>query len=147
MSYCNSCGANIPDGSQNCPYCGSNVSSNRNQRFCNKCGNIINNGSSFCSVCGNKVDNQASNVNIDDGSKLLGILSIIAAFFFPIIGLILGAIGMNAAKNPSDKSLCRIGFILSLIFIILIILFFVLIIISVYGSSGYYASWKTSIFF
>lgn len=71
-----------------------------------------------------------------DDTPFLGIFSIVAAVLgfslLPIIGslagLILGIIGMKSPNNEKDRSLSRIGFIMSLIGLIM---FVIIIIVSV----------------
>lgn len=71
-----------------------------------------------------------------DDTPFLGIFSIVAAVLgfslLPLIGslagLILGIIGMKSPNNEKDRSLSRIGFIISLIGLII---FVIIIIISV----------------
>lgn len=72
-----------------------------------------------------------------DDTPFLGIFSIVAAVLgfslLPIIGslagLILGIIGMKSSNNEKDRSLSRIGFIMSLIGLIIFILLFIIVIV------------------
>ncbi len=69
-------------------------------------------------------------VKIDNASVsyLLGILSIVFAFFTPLAGLVLGIIGLRQAKkgkSEKGKKLSTIGIIISAILLVLsIVLFF-----------------------
>jgi len=68
-------------------------------------------------------------------SDTLGIVSIIFAFFSPLIGLILGIIGMKKAKEAGhDPKLSKIGTILSSVFLVLGTLFFILYIFVIAAS-------------
>ncbi len=72
-----------------------------------------------------------------DDTPFLGIFSIVAAVLgfslLPLIGslagLILGIIGMKSSNNEKDRSLSRIGFIMSLIGLIIFILLFIIVIV------------------
>lgn len=63
----------------------------------------------------------------DITSYILGILSIVASFFLPLMGLIIGLIGVYQAKRQENdlskrgKKLSIIGIILSIIFLVLYI--------------------------
>lgn len=68
-------------------------------------------------------------------SDTLGIVSIIFAFFSPVIGLILGIIGMKKAKEAGhDPKLSKIGTILSGVFLVVGTLFFILYIFVIAAS-------------
>jgi len=72
-----------------------------------------------------------------DDTPFLGIFSIVAAVLgfslLPLIGslagLILGIIGMKSPNNEKDRSLSRIGFIMSLIGLIIFILLLIIVIV------------------
>ena len=53
---------------------------------------------------------------------ILGLMSLIFAFAFPIAGLVIGAIALNLARRGGFKdSLALVGFVLGLVFTILIV--------------------------
>lgn len=67
----------------------------------------------------------------DDPGKTLGILSIVFAFLFSIVGLILGIVGLNQSKKAGYKNNTAIvGIILSAIMIVVLPLFIMIIFIS-----------------
>ncbi len=75
----------------------------------------------------------AEKIDLGSVSYVLGILSIVLAFFVPLGSLILGIIGLTQsrkAKSKRAKKLNIIGIILSIIFLIISIL----TAISLYGS-------------
>ena len=58
---------------------------------CNKCGTQNKDGSRFCSNCGNDLNsNVNSNINNTNNKSSEKVLFCILAFFFPIIGIIVG---------------------------------------------------------
>ena len=131
MNYCKNCGATIEDGALSCVYCGTKINiNNSNVERCHKCGKEIKPGALFCPNCGAKKEELANDnsSNLTDTGYILGIISIICAFFFPFIGLLLGAIGMFNSKTSAGKNISKIGFYLSLVFVIFIFVFFLLII-------------------
>jgi hypothetical protein len=68
-------------------------------------------------------------------SDTLGIVSIVFAFFSPLIGLILGLVGMNKAKKAGhDPKLSKIGTILSAVFLVFGTLFLILYIFVIAAS-------------
>lgn len=71
----------------------------------------------------------ADKIDIASVSYVLGILSIVFAFFSPVAGLIFGIIGLTQAnrnKVARARKLSLIGLVLSIIFLILsiIVLFY-----------------------
>lgn len=81
---------------------------------------------------------KSSKSELDD-TPFLGIFSIVAAVLgfslLPIIGslagLILGIIGMKSPNNESDRSLSRVGLILSLVGMILFIFLIIVIALAI----------------
>ncbi|MDP3992549.1 MAG: DUF4190 domain-containing protein [Candidatus Pacearchaeota archaeon] len=69
-----------------------------------------------------------ADINFGTVAYMLGILSIVFAFFSPLAGLVLGIVGMVQSKRHKvDKArkLNMIGIILSAIFIIISVLFLI----------------------
>jgi hypothetical protein len=69
---------------------------------------------------------------------ILGLMSLIFAFAFPIAGLVIGAIALNLARRGGFKdSLALVGFVLGLVFTILIVVGVIVAIVlgfTVYGN-------------
>jgi hypothetical protein len=69
---------------------------------------------------------------------ILGLMSLIFAFAFPIAGLVIGAIALNLARRAGHKdSLALVGFVLGLVFTILIVVGVIVAIVlgfTVYGN-------------
>ncbi len=68
----------------------------------------------------------AEKIDLSSVAYVLGILSIVFAFFNPTAGLVFGIIGMVKSKKhgfEKAKKLNRIGIILSIIFAIISLLF------------------------
>lgn len=69
-----------------------------------------------------------ADINFGTVAYLLGILSIVFAFFSPLAGLVLGIIGMVQSKRHKverAKKLNTIGIVLSVIFILISIVFLI----------------------
>lgn len=63
-----------------------------------------------------------------DPGQTLGILSLVFAFLFPLVGLVLGIIGHSKSKKAGYKNgLSVAGIVLSIVFMVLTILFFILV--------------------
>ena len=87
-------------------------------KYCIFCGEKIEEDSEFCPNCGAKqeritVTNEEINASGEE-TNTIAILAIVFAFVFTIVGLILGIIGMNKAKQMKGK-----GFGLSLAAVII----------------------------
>jgi len=64
----------------------------------------------------------ADKIDLSSVAYVLGVLSIVFAFFQPVAGLILGIIGLVQSqkhKSPRAKRLSIVGIILSIIFFII----------------------------
>ena len=73
---------------------------------CNKCGTQNKDGSRFCSNCGNDLNsNVNSNINNTNNKSSEKVLFCILAFFFPIIGIIVGCIYSKDKKEVSKPVL------------------------------------------
>lgn len=109
-------------------------------KFCPKCGQEMDDDARFCSNCGHQmfddyVDDRIRNpyVNNDtNNSGSLGILSIVLAFVMPIVGLILGILGLKS-NNEKERKYSKIGVILSAVFLGLIVIIYIFYFI-IYGS-------------
>lgn len=70
----------------------------------------------------------AEKIDLASVAYVLGILSIVFAFFSPIAGLVLGIIGFVQSKKQNfakAKKLNKIGIIISVIFIVVSLLFLI----------------------
>lgn len=93
---------------------------------CNKCGTQNKDGSRFCSNCGNDLNsNVNNNVNNTNNKSSEKVLFCILAFFFPIIGIIVGCIYSKDKKEVSKPVLIT-SFVSIGVKVISFILFFVL---------------------
>ena len=90
--------------------------------YCKNCGHELQDNSEFCVYCGARQG--SNNVNGKDSSTL-ALLSIIFAFVQPIVGLILGIVGVLQGKSSKSKKMAIVGLILSFImlFVYLILTF------------------------
>jgi len=59
-------------------------------------------------------------------SNGLAIAALILAFVEPIIGIILGAVGLNKLHEPKNRSMCKAGLIISIVRIVLAVILFTL---------------------
>ena len=82
--------------------------------YCKNCGNQINDKAVICPNCGVRTSDVPDKKK-KDSSILLGILSF-AGYFIPLLGWILGGIGLSQAirsKNKIGIVLCIIGLALA----------------------------------
>lgn len=91
MKYCQTCGKEIHDDAEICPYCG-------------------------CRIAKNKDDN-------DNG---MAIAALVLAFLVPIVGFILGIVGLSKYRSGSSRGMCIAAVILPLVDIFIVIMYFVL---------------------
>lgn len=99
-------------------------------KYCVFCGKKIEDDSTFCPHCGGKQEgiscsNEEMNASGEE-TNTLAILAIIFTFVFTIVGLILGILGMNKAKQMNGK-----GFGLSLAAVIISALSIVMEIVAI----------------
>lgn len=95
--------------------------------YCSNCGKELNDNADVCIYCGaftNKNNNKRTNVEQKEFNTV-ALVGFIFSFFFPLVGFILGLIGMGKAKKTNSG----IGFaiaavLLSLIFILINIIVF-----------------------
>ena len=59
-------------------------------------------------------------------SNGLAIAALILAFVEPIIGIILGAVGLNKLHEPKNRSMCKAGLIISIVRIVLAVILVIL---------------------
>lgn len=145
MKTCSRCGASLPDDETKCTYCGKslieeeeNTSENnqKNDLFCKNCGGALLPGDQFCTKCGTKVEsinsnqetnnfgNNFNNSNPVNNPELLetstiGICSIVFGVLIPIVGLILGIVGLSKYKVKKNRTLCIIGIVVSIVIFVI----------------------------
>lgn len=67
--------------------------------YCTNCGNKLNDGADICTSCGKYIKNQPSNVEVDEGGFIWGLVG----FLVPVVGLVL-YISWKNNKPKSSKS-------------------------------------------
>jgi uncharacterized membrane protein YvbJ len=101
--------------------------------FCRNCGKEIKDTDVFCPSCGASHSHHDEKPKSDaDYSETMGIVAIIIAFIWPLISIVLGAIGLSVAtkwSNAHAKRLNTIAIILavSLMLIHMVIGIFVML--------------------
>lgn len=104
MKYCKNCGTSIDDDVVFCPNCGQSTLSNNATQT--------------------QVNATYSN-NEPEESNIMGILSIVfgaLGLFIPImsiVGIVMSAIGLKKLQQQQNKTLCKIGLIISIIVTVL----------------------------
>lgn len=89
--------------------------------FCRKCGKEIDDEAMICPFCGcatSNLQSDGNNENIAKEDSSIAILSIVFAAFIPIVGFILGIIGIRKYKNGKNKKKCIIAITLSVVVVI-----------------------------
>ena len=129
--------------------------------YCSQCGAKVNPNTKYCGNCGapiekrdeyNTFNNYDNNMTYSQNNGLepaveekvglgLAITSLVFAFIFPVVGLILGIIAIRKANgNKNSKVIGTIGFVLSLIQIIFLVVIAVLVLLLV----AFTESWETN---
>ncbi len=121
MKYCKQCGHDVDDNAEVCPYCGEKLPQDPppftpagapDIKFCPECGEQIVTGARYCVRCGKPLASFQNPYAYayerkpnEKGGKVPGILSIVFAFFFPLVGFILGIVaivkGAKAKYTPA----------------------------------------------
>lgn len=86
---------------------------------CVNCGKEYTDETTACVDCGGAVETV---VEAPKPSLLFGILSLILAFLFPVVGLIMGIIGAVKPKSPTERTLCIVAIIVSVFFVVIDVL-------------------------
>ncbi len=81
--------------------------------YCGKCGKEIHDEAVICPHCGCGVSNRSVAAPKVETSAL-SLTAIIFAFLAPLVGLILGIVGMNVYKNETFKQKCKGAILISL---------------------------------
>ena len=90
-------------------------------RYCQNCGKEIYDNTAICPYCGCKTPNHEN--------QGLAIAAFVLAFIMPLIGFILGCVGVGQYQNKSNRGLCIAAIVLPLVWMPLLffILFFALL--------------------
>lgn len=64
---------------------------------------------------------QNESYGVKPESPALGILSIVFAFIWPFVGMILGIVGLAKLKEKPNRTKCIIGLVLSVVFLVIYI--------------------------
>lgn len=77
-------------------------------KFCQKCGSRLVDDAVICTHCGCIANGtsfaQATIVNLSEESSTLSTLALVFAFLIPIVGLIMGIIGVATYKSNAYRS-------------------------------------------
>lgn len=121
--FCSKCGKEISDKDKYCPYCGCEIS--QNEKSGNESSDLQQKEAIQTPVQEKRVD------------KTIGVLSLVFAFIFPLVGLIISIIGLVKYKDKENKSLCTVGLIISGIDIILYFGFSIFLMMRIIGGIVY----------
>lgn len=121
--FCSKCGKEISDKDKYCPYCGCEISQNE------KSGN----------ESSDLQQKEVTQTPVQEirADRTVGVLSLVFAFIFPLVGLIISIIGLVKYKDKENKSLCTAGLIISGIDIILYFVFSIFLMMRIIGGIIY----------
>lgn len=96
--------------------------------YCKNCGKEINNNAYVCPNCGVLVKSAPTEVVAKKESNTKALVGFILAFFLPIVGLILGIMGLKASNemNGEGKGLSIAAIIISSVSMVLSIILTIL---------------------
>lgn len=91
--------------------------------FCQKCGNEIHNEAVVCPHCGCPVQENApqpagvSDAPVVENGETSGMATgaLVCAFLIPIVGIILGIVGVIKYETPTYKNRCIIAIVISIV--------------------------------
>jgi len=125
--------------------------------FCSKCGKEISDKDKYCPYCGcensqnEKSRNESSDLQQKEvtqtpvqeirADKTVGVLSLVFAFIFPLVGLIISIIGLVKYKDKENKSLCTAGLIISGIDIILYFVISIFLMMAIVAGANYHPNY------
>lgn len=117
---CKQCGYEIDDKLTYCPFCGTKTEKNEEIKACVSCGTPLADGALYCTNCGKPVSEMKQTepyvpAKSTSAEQVLGILGIVFAFLSPIVGLILGIVGLVKSIHADNKSAKTLG-ILAIVF-------------------------------
>ncbi len=104
--------------------------------YCKYCGKEIDDNSAYCGYCGARQDGNSphSYSYVNSENVIWGVLSIVCAFFMPILGLIFGIIGLTTYKEPKNRKLCKVGIGIVIAEIVLIMISVIFYVLYIFGS-------------
>lgn len=149
MKTCSHCGIQVDDNVTTCPSCGYLIATVREQqappayseraggKFCSHCGRQINIAAVVCPYCGCPVETAAPAQDRPSESNSMGIASIILAFLMPLVGLILGIVGLKNSADPRNVKNCKIGIGISIGMMVVSIVFAIIMFSAVFSEFYY----------
>ena len=103
--FCSNCGKEITGKDRFCPYCG--------------CENFQNENSETNAATVEQKEVAQTPVQEKRVDKTIGVLALVFAFVFPLVGLIISICGLAKYKDKENKALCMAGLIITVIDIII----------------------------
>ncbi|MBO4939494.1 MAG: DUF4190 domain-containing protein [Clostridia bacterium] len=134
--YCKFCNKSISTTDKFCPNCGMRLTLQNNAanqqsyaqiKACKVCGSLIHKSVVYCPECHQLADNPPrSNQSETNGFAIAGF---ICAFFFPILGLIFGCLGLTKAKQCGvgkafSLAAIRLSIVFMIVNVVLILVYF-----------------------
>lgn len=96
-------------------------------KYCSRCGNRINGDAVVCPYCGVQVGYMQSYDRKTNGTA---IAALVLSFFIPLIGLILGGVGLKKSHELNDgRGLSIAAIVISLIQLVALVLLIALVIV------------------
>ena len=98
--------------------------------YCKNCGKEIDNNAYVCPNCGVLVKNTSAEVTVKKESNTKALIGFILSFFVPVVGLILGIMGLKASGEMKGEGkgmsiaaiiISAVGIVCSIIFTIVYI--------------------------
>ena len=114
--YCKNCGAEINENAVACMSCG--FAKNSGEKFCANCGSEINLGAIICTKCGANVNSTTAVSGAEkktQASIILGIIGIVFAWIFALVGHITSIIGIVLGAKEYKETNKSAGLILSIV--------------------------------
>lgn len=99
---CANCGADLKEGTQFCPECGTKVGTVTNEKlFCENCGAEITNSENFCETCGTNLNNPKHNNTKNFLKKNKNALIIVAGILIALF-LVVMVLSLFSAPTVED---------------------------------------------
>ncbi|MBQ9265600.1 MAG: zinc-ribbon domain-containing protein [Bacilli bacterium] len=125
--FCSNCGKEISNKDKYCPYCGCEISQNEKD------------GSESSDLQQKEVMQTPEQEKRVD--KTVGVLSLVFAFVFPLVGLIISICGLVKYKDKENKSLCMAGLIISGIDIIVYFVISIFLMLAIVAQANYHPNY------